>query len=194
LSDVPVFPITAPWSYRHFVPLLRDVLKSTMIEKELLLLIEDFKGLAHYFSGFLKEVSPAVEDVAWGNGAVICRPSNGVLNLLIPPTRFEMSTVTQDTEACFVGGLDVLVYLAVERGPVSNAAVQPAHVNKIETRFLKCPLVCTIIDLKLTIGRYPLRLGRRQVGANDLGGWEHIRHIPAGFPSQIILQTSTSES
>ena len=93
-SDVLVFPITAPWSYRRFVPLLRDVLKSTMIEKELLLLIEDFKGLAHSFSGFLKEVSPAVEDVAWGNGAVICRPSNGVLNLLIPPTRFEMSTVT----------------------------------------------------------------------------------------------------
>jgi hypothetical protein len=105
-----------------------------------------------------------------------------------------MSTVTQDTEACFVGRLDVLVYLAVERGPVSNAAVQSAHVNEIETRFLKCPFVCTIIDLKLAIGRHPLRLDRRQVGANDLGGWEHICHIPAGFPSQIILQMSTSES
>jgi hypothetical protein len=71
-SDVPVFPIAAPWSYRHFVPLLRNVLKSTMVEEELLLLIEDFKGLAHSFSGFLKEVSPAVEDVAGGDGAVIC--------------------------------------------------------------------------------------------------------------------------
>ena len=63
-SDVPIFPITAPWSYRHFVPLLRDVLKSTMIEKELLLLVEDFKGLAHFFSGFFKDVSPAGNDVA----------------------------------------------------------------------------------------------------------------------------------
>jgi hypothetical protein len=71
-SNVPILPITAPWSYRHFVPLLRDVLKSTMVEKKLLLLIEDFKGLADSFSGFLKEVSPAVKDVAWGNGAVIC--------------------------------------------------------------------------------------------------------------------------
>ena len=71
-SDVLVFPITAPWSYRHFVPLLCDVLKSTMIEKELLLLIEDFKGLAYSFSGFFKEVSPVVEDVAWGDGAVVC--------------------------------------------------------------------------------------------------------------------------
>jgi hypothetical protein len=43
-----------------------------MVEKKLLLLIEDFKGLADSFSGFLKEVSPAVKDVAWGNGAVIC--------------------------------------------------------------------------------------------------------------------------
>jgi hypothetical protein len=43
-----------------------------MIEKELLLLIEDFKGLAYSFSGFFKEVSPVVEDVAWGDGAVVC--------------------------------------------------------------------------------------------------------------------------
>ena len=95
-----------------------------MIEKELLLLVKDFKGLAHFFSGFLKDISPALKSVAWGNGAVICKPSNGVLNLLIPPTGFEMSTITQDAEACFVGGLNVLVNLAVERGPVSNAAVQ----------------------------------------------------------------------
>jgi hypothetical protein len=158
-----------------------------MIEKELLLLVEDFKGLAHFFSGFLKDVSPAVKDVAWGNGAVICRPSNGVLNLLIPPTRFEMSAITQDTGVCFVGGLNVLVNLTVERGPVSNAAVQSAHVNEIETRFLKCPFGCTVIDLKPAIGRHPLRLGRRQVGANNLGGWEYICHIPAGFLSRIIL-------
>jgi hypothetical protein len=157
-----------------------------MIEKELLLLVEDFKGLAHFLSGFLKDVSPAFNNVAWGNGAVICKPSNGVLNLLIPPTGFEMSMITQDTEACFVGGLNVLVNFVVERGPVSNAAEQCAHVNEIETRFLKCPFGCTIIDLKLAIRRHPLRLSRRQVGANDLGGWEHICHISAGFLSRII--------
>lgn len=105
-----------------------------------------------------------------------------------------MSTITQDAEACFVGGLDVLVYLAVERGPVSNAAVQSAHVNEIETRFLKCPFGRTIIDLKLAIGRHPLRLNRRQVGANDLGGWEYICHIAAGFLSRVTLQMSTGES
>jgi hypothetical protein len=105
-----------------------------------------------------------------------------------------MSTIAQDTEACFVGGLNVLVNLAVERGPVSNAAVQCAHVNEIETCFLKCPFGRTIIDLKLAIGRYPSRLGRRQVGANDLGGWEHICHIPAGFLSRILIQISISQS
>jgi len=35
-----------------------------MIEKELLLLVDDFKGLAYFFSGFLKDVSPAGQDVA----------------------------------------------------------------------------------------------------------------------------------
>jgi hypothetical protein len=89
------FLIPAPWSHRHFVPLFRHVLESTVVEKELLLQVQDLKSLAHFLSSFLKDVSPALKNVAFGNGAVICRPSNGVLNLLVPSARFQASKTNQ---------------------------------------------------------------------------------------------------
>ena len=71
-SQFLVFRITAPWTYRHLVPVLRHVLKPTMVKKELFLLVENFECLAHFLPGLLKDVSPSLEDVAFGNGAVVC--------------------------------------------------------------------------------------------------------------------------
>jgi hypothetical protein len=71
-------------------------LESTVVEKELLLQVQDLKSLTHFLAGFLKHVSPAVENVAFGNGAIICRPSNRVLNLLIPSAGFKMPAINQE--------------------------------------------------------------------------------------------------
>lgn len=84
--------------------------------------------------------------------------------------------------------MDVLIYLTVERGPVSNAAIQRANMNEIEACLFKGPFLCTIIDLELAVWGNPSRLYRRQVGSNDLGRWEHICHIPAGSLSQNVLR------
>ena len=84
--------------------------------------------------------------------------------------------------------MDVLVYLTVERGPVSNAAIQRANMYKIEACLFKCPFLCTIVDLELAVWGHPSRLYRRQVGSNDLGRWEHICHIPAGSLSRTVLR------
>jgi len=94
-SDLLEFPILSLGPYRHLVPLLDKFLEAAMIEKEVFLLVKNLESLSHFLSGVLKDVSPRIEDVPLGNGSIIRGPSNGVLDLFIPATRFEVSMANQ---------------------------------------------------------------------------------------------------
>lgn len=65
--------------------------------------------------------------------------------------------------------------------PVVDATVKVADVDVVEMVGRPGPIKMDVINMKFTVRRYPPWLDRRDVGANDTGGWELICKITSGL-------------
>lgn len=99
------------------------------------------------------------------------------------------------------------VGLLVEPEPVVDAAVQHADVHKVKGAGLPGPVELRVVDVELAVGRYPARLDGADVGADDLGGREGVRHVdgpyagagadvqdPGGLVDGCLVQLVAQES
>ncbi len=73
-------------------------------------------------------------------------------------------------------GLEVDEGLAVELGPVSDAAAEGAAVDEVEG-LGEGPLALGVVDVELAVGRHPGGLDGREVRADHDGGGELVRNL-----------------
>lgn len=93
-----------------------------------------------------------MKDMSWGDGIVVCAPTDAVFDL------FEISS-----------GFEVGVDAGVEFGPRGDGAVEAADVDEVELAFGEGPGFGAVVDLEAEVGRDPVRLDGGDVCCDYLG-------------------------
>lgn len=93
-----------------------------------------------------------MENVAGGDGIVVCAPTDAVFDL------FEISS-----------GFEVGVDAGVEFGPGGDGAVEAADVDEVELAFGKSPRLRAVVDLEAEVGWDPVGLDGGDVCGDYLG-------------------------
>lgn len=80
-------------------------------------------------------------------------------------------------------GLAGAVSLAEQRLPVGDGAGEVPHVHEVEVVLIPGPLFGTVVYLEAEVGRHPLGLHGREVGADDLAVGELVGEVAGKEPA-----------
>lgn len=123
-------------------------------------LFPDGEGLAEAVAHFDDDAAPGVVEVVGAHGGVVGHGLDRVLDNL-------------DVAA----GLGVGIGLLEEEVPVGDAAEELADVDEVEVVGREGPGEADVVDFEAAVGRDPLGLDGRQVGAGDGGGGILVGHV-----------------
>ena len=149
--------VLGPPANRH-LPRPRDHVDVARVLNVPAHLVVDLKGAAHALAGLGKERVPSVVDVVGRRN--VRQGADVELDVLDVPA-----------------GLGAAEGFAVERGPVRDAAVQVAQVDKVKVVGRVGPGELGVIDLKAEVGRDPGGLDRADVEADDRSRGELVGKV-----------------